>query len=110
MIELNQFELKAMQWLAYLAGIKKLRRLGHNYEFEQIKNYVQGDDVRRVIVGELPPLWPEGRAAVTISSEVPPGDPTPILPASTPDPAPQAVVARARSSRRVLFRASPSSC
>jgi uncharacterized protein (DUF58 family) len=29
-------------------GIKKIRRLGHNNEFEQIKNYVQGDDIRSV--------------------------------------------------------------
>lgn len=29
-------------------GIKKIRRLGHNNEFEQIKNYVQGDDIRKV--------------------------------------------------------------
>jgi len=29
-------------------GIKKIRRLGHNNEFEQIKNYVQGDDIRTI--------------------------------------------------------------
>ena len=29
-------------------GIKKIRRLGHNNEFEQIKNYIQGDDLRTV--------------------------------------------------------------
>ena len=29
-------------------GIKKMRRLGHSYEFEQIKTYVQGDDIRSV--------------------------------------------------------------
>jgi uncharacterized protein (DUF58 family) len=31
-----------------MTGIKKIRRLGHNNEFEQIKNYVQGDDIRTV--------------------------------------------------------------
>lgn len=47
-IEMKQFELKAMQRLSYLSGIKKLRRLGHSYEFEQIKNYVPGDDYRSI--------------------------------------------------------------
>ena len=28
--------------------IKKIRRLGNNNEFEQIKNYVQGDDYRSI--------------------------------------------------------------
>jgi uncharacterized protein (DUF58 family) len=28
--------------------VKKIRRLGHSYEFEQIKNYVQGDDFRSI--------------------------------------------------------------
>lgn len=29
-------------------GVKKIRRLGHTMEFEQIKEYVQGDDIRTV--------------------------------------------------------------
>ncbi len=29
-------------------GIKKIRRLGHNSEFEQIKNYVQGDEIKTI--------------------------------------------------------------
>lgn len=29
-------------------GIKKIRRLGHTLEFEQIKNYVPGDDIRTI--------------------------------------------------------------
>jgi uncharacterized protein (DUF58 family) len=31
-----------------VAGIKKVRRLGHSLEFEKIKEYVPGDDVRTV--------------------------------------------------------------
>lgn len=31
-----------------LPGVKKLRRLGHSMEFEKIKDYVQGDDVRTI--------------------------------------------------------------
>lgn len=30
------------------AGAKKVRRLGHSMEFEKIKDYVQGDDVRTI--------------------------------------------------------------
>ena len=29
-------------------GIKKIRRLGHSLEFEQVKNYVPGDDYRTI--------------------------------------------------------------
>ncbi len=29
-------------------GLKKLRRIGHNYEFDHIKAYVQGDDYRSI--------------------------------------------------------------
>ena len=47
-IHLQKYELMALQneWL--LGGIKKIRRLGHTMEFEQIKNYVQGDDIRTI--------------------------------------------------------------
>jgi uncharacterized protein (DUF58 family) len=31
-----------------IAGSKKVRRLGHSLEFEKIKDYVQGDDVRTI--------------------------------------------------------------
>ena len=29
-------------------GVKKIRRIGHSMEFEQIKDYVQGDDLRTI--------------------------------------------------------------
>jgi uncharacterized protein (DUF58 family) len=29
-------------------GVKKMRRIGHSYEFDQIKDYVRGDDLRHV--------------------------------------------------------------
>ena len=41
-------ELKVFSKTAVFQGIKKIRRLGNNNEFEQIKNYVQGDDYRTV--------------------------------------------------------------
>jgi uncharacterized protein (DUF58 family) len=45
-IQMRQFELRANKQIAHQSGIKKIRRLGHSYEFEQIKNYVAGDDFR----------------------------------------------------------------
>jgi uncharacterized protein (DUF58 family) len=47
-IQMKNFELKAFKQIAHQSGIKKIRRLGHSYEFEQIKNYVAGDDFRAV--------------------------------------------------------------
>jgi len=45
-------QLKKYQLLATsgssLTGVKKIRRLGHSLEFEKIKDYVQGDDVRTI--------------------------------------------------------------
>jgi uncharacterized protein (DUF58 family) len=46
-LQMKQYELKVFAQTA-ATGIKKIRRLGHNNEFEQIKNYVQGDDIRTV--------------------------------------------------------------
>lgn len=46
-IQMKQYELKIFH-KTVAVGIKKIRRLGHNNEFEQIKNYVQGDDIRKV--------------------------------------------------------------
>lgn len=45
---LRQYELMALnnQYLEY--GIKKIRRAGNNTEFEQIKDYVVGDDFRTI--------------------------------------------------------------
>lgn len=47
-LQMKQFELKVFHQQTQAIGIKKIRRIGHNNEFEQIKNYVQGDDVRTV--------------------------------------------------------------
>lgn len=45
---LNQYELLAMSNNLTELGIKKIRRVGNNTEFEQIKDYVAGDDFRRI--------------------------------------------------------------
>ena len=47
-IQMKQFELRAFYRSSQQKGIKKLRRLGHSYEFEQIKTYVPGDDYRSI--------------------------------------------------------------
>lgn len=45
---LNKYELLAMSDKLKEMGIKKIRRVGNNTEFEQIKEYVQGDDYRTI--------------------------------------------------------------
>ena len=47
-LQMKQFELKVFHQQTQARGIKKIRRIGNNHEFEQIKNYVQGDDFRTV--------------------------------------------------------------
>lgn len=47
-IQMKKYELIALPQIAHREGIKKMRRIGHSYEFEQIKNYVQGDDFRTI--------------------------------------------------------------
>jgi uncharacterized protein (DUF58 family) len=47
-LQMKQFELKAFNRVTQQKGIKKIRRIGHSYEFEQIKNYVRGDDYRSI--------------------------------------------------------------
>ncbi len=47
-IQMKRYELRAMRQIAHESGVKKMRRIGHSYEFEQIKNYVEGDDFRSV--------------------------------------------------------------
>lgn len=46
--QMKKYELIASSKLANSYGVRKLRRIGHSYEFEQIKNYVQGDDYRSI--------------------------------------------------------------
>lgn len=45
---LHRYELMAMSNNLTELGIKKIRRIGHNTEFEQIKEYVKGDDYRTI--------------------------------------------------------------
>jgi uncharacterized protein (DUF58 family) len=46
--QLKKFELLNINKNALEYGLKKVRRLGHTMEFEQIKEYVTGDDLRTI--------------------------------------------------------------
>ncbi len=45
-INMRRTELLAFSQQSFRYGVRKLRRLGHTTEFEKIKQYVAGDDVR----------------------------------------------------------------
>jgi len=47
-IQLRRYDLIAMSNNLHQYGIKKIRRIGHTIEFEQIKDYVLGDDLRTI--------------------------------------------------------------
>lgn len=47
-IQMRQFELYAFTNRLTDVGIKRIRRLGHTMEFDQIKEYVRGDDIRSI--------------------------------------------------------------
>ncbi len=45
-IQLRKYDLIAFSNNLFQYGVKKIRRIGHSMEFEQIKEYIQGDDIR----------------------------------------------------------------
>ena len=47
-IQLRKYDLLAFSSRLTEYGIKRIRRIGHTMEFEQIKEYVQGDDIRTI--------------------------------------------------------------
>jgi len=47
-LQMRKYELMAISNRLTDVGIKKIRRLGHSLEFEQVKNYVAGDDYRTI--------------------------------------------------------------
>jgi uncharacterized protein (DUF58 family) len=47
-LQMRKYELMAISNRLNEVGIKKIRRLGHSLEFEQVKNYVAGDDYRTI--------------------------------------------------------------
>ena len=47
-IQMKKYEFLALSNRLTEFGLKKIRRIGHTLEFEQIKNYITGDDVRTI--------------------------------------------------------------
>lgn len=47
-IQMRKFEMYAISNRLTDVGVKKIRRVGHTMEFDQIKEYVRGDDVRSI--------------------------------------------------------------
>ncbi len=45
-IQLRKYDLMAFSNHLFQYGVKKIRKIGHTLEFEQIKEYVHGDDIR----------------------------------------------------------------
>ncbi|MBK8563061.1 MAG: DUF58 domain-containing protein [Saprospiraceae bacterium] len=47
-LQMKHYELLAFNRVTATDGLRKIRRIGHSYEFDQIKNYVLGDDYRSI--------------------------------------------------------------
>ena len=47
-VQMRRYQLLAVSNRLQEAGVKKIRRIGHSMEFEQIKEYVLGDDYRTI--------------------------------------------------------------
>ena len=47
-IQMKKYDFLALDRNSRDYGLKKVRRIGHSMEFEQIKNYVKGDDIRDI--------------------------------------------------------------
>ena len=47
-VQMKKYELKTIARTAIEYGVKKVRRIGHSYEFEHIKTYQRGDDYRSI--------------------------------------------------------------
>ena len=47
-IQMKKYDFLAIDSRISQIGLKKIRRIGHTMEFEQIKDYVPGDDVRTI--------------------------------------------------------------
>jgi len=47
-IQLRKYDIMAFSNQLFGYGLKRIRRIGHTMEFEQIKEYVQGDDMRTI--------------------------------------------------------------
>ncbi|MEI6866334.1 DUF58 domain-containing protein [Flavicella sp.] len=47
-LQLKKYDFLSINHKSHYSGIKKIRRIGQSFEFEQIKEYVQGDIIRDI--------------------------------------------------------------
>lgn len=47
-IQMKKYEIRTFARTATEYGVKRIRRVGHSYEFEHIKQYIRGDDYRSI--------------------------------------------------------------
>lgn len=47
-IQMRKYQLQAVASSLQQSGVKRMRKLGHSMEFEQVKEYVRGDDYRTI--------------------------------------------------------------
>ncbi|RYZ49501.1 MAG: DUF58 domain-containing protein, partial [Chitinophagaceae bacterium] len=47
-IQMRKYQLQAVANRLQESGVKRMRKLGHSMEFEQVKEYVRGDDYRTI--------------------------------------------------------------
>lgn len=47
-IQMKKHELNVFSKTAIASGVKKIRKIGNTNEFEQIKDYIQGDNIRHI--------------------------------------------------------------
>ena len=47
-IDMKKYELKALSQISRSYGIKRIRKIGHSHEFEQIKEYISGDNYQHI--------------------------------------------------------------
>ena len=61
-LQLHHYELLSNATLQSETGTKRMRKIGQSMEFEQIKEYVSGDDIRTLRI------WKEGRNKFIVKS------------------------------------------
>lgn len=47
-LQMRQYELLAVSNRLSVVGVKRIRRIGHSMEFEQVRPYTMGDDIRTI--------------------------------------------------------------
>ncbi|GAA4841571.1 DUF58 domain-containing protein [Algivirga pacifica] len=48
LVEMKEYEFYSLSSVMHRGGLKKIRKIGQSHEFEQIKNYVAGDDYQKI--------------------------------------------------------------